>query len=188
MKNNYLHNRVQKRVRVVAGSLASHPGAWRHHSIVQQQILTNLLQEIGPVDALLAYNSERNNGALTLIDGYLRQQLAPTMEWDVDILDLNDIEADKLIFFFDQTTALASRHNQKFQNLGQGLSLESRHLRQYSRRLLSRYNVQKREKDLAPRLAPQRYAILVECQSEREQLGLLQRCAEEGLTCRSLIA
>jgi hypothetical protein len=35
---------------------------------------------------------------------------------------------------------------------------------------------------------PEQFAIVVECKSEREQLDLLERFSDEGLTCRALLS
>src|SRR4030095_15349648 len=54
----------------------------------------------------MAYHSERAGGALTLLDGELRDKLGGM--WPCDVLDLDDSEADLLLSAYDAITAQAT--------------------------------------------------------------------------------
>jgi hypothetical protein len=87
--------------------LTPHPGNWRDHPSAQADALAGVLREVGVADALLAYRSARNGGALTLIDGHLRRDLTPGQRWPVVVLDVDDAEADYILATHDPLTALA---------------------------------------------------------------------------------
>jgi hypothetical protein len=53
-----------------AGDLLDHPLNPKIHPDGQKRPLESLLSEVGKVDILRAYYSERNGGALTLWDGH----------------------------------------------------------------------------------------------------------------------
>jgi hypothetical protein len=76
--------------------LTAHPGNWREHPAAQAEALKGVLAEVGIAGALLAYRSERQGGALVVIDGHLRKDAAP-QRWPVLILDVDDAEADYLL-------------------------------------------------------------------------------------------
>ncbi len=102
-----LRDRVVEFRRVTGKELLKNPANWRQHTSKQGSALRGLLEEVGVADALIAYHSERQGGALTLIDGHLRQDVAPDHEWPVLILDVNDAEASKLLVSMDPIAALA---------------------------------------------------------------------------------
>jgi hypothetical protein len=85
----------------------AHPGNWRDHPKAQADALLGVLKEVGIAGALLAYRSERQGGALVVIDGHLRKDAAPT-KWPVLVLDVNDEEADYLLATHDPLAAMAT--------------------------------------------------------------------------------
>lgn len=84
---------------VPASSLLPHPKNWRHHPAAQREALHGILSQIGVADAALVYRSERENGALVVIDGHLRQDMLE--EVPVLITDLTDEEAEVLLASYD---------------------------------------------------------------------------------------
>jgi hypothetical protein len=72
----------------------------------QAEALKGVLSEVGIAGALLAYRSERQGGALVVIDGHLRKDAAP-QAWPVLILDVDDAEADYLLAVVDPLAAMA---------------------------------------------------------------------------------
>jgi hypothetical protein len=98
-------DRVKEFRRIPVADLQDNAGNWRRHPQAQQDALTGVLKEIGIAGALLAYYSEREGGALTLIDGHLRRQTGG--EWPVLILDVDDAEADLLLATYDPLAAAA---------------------------------------------------------------------------------
>ena len=104
--SNY-RNRIKALESVSSADLVSHPGNWREHGKAQADALKGVLSEVGIAGALLAYRSERQGGALVVIDGHLRKDAAP-QKWPVLILDVDDAEADYLLATHDPLAAMAT--------------------------------------------------------------------------------
>lgn len=100
-------NRILGLEHIDSKDLTAHPGNWRDHPKAQADALLGVLKEVGIAGALLAYRSERQGGALVVIDGHLRKDAAPT-KWPVLILDVDDAEADYLLATHDPLAAMAT--------------------------------------------------------------------------------
>src|SRR3954471_526605 len=86
-----IRNRIKGHRRVRAGDLGPHEWNFRLHTELQRAALEALYLEVGFARSLLAY--ELPDGRLKLIDGHLRRDLTPSMEVDVEDLDVNEEEA-----------------------------------------------------------------------------------------------
>ena len=102
-----IRNRIKALEYIHTRDLVAHPGNWREHPKAQADALLGVLKEVGIAGALLAYRSERQGGALVVIDGHLRKDAAPT-KWPVLILDVTDEEADYLLATHDPLAAMAT--------------------------------------------------------------------------------
>src|ERR1700676_1309451 len=100
-----MKSRIIKHVRVKANSLVPHELNFRTHPETQRAALRALYDEIGFARSLLAY--ELPDGRLKLIDGHLRRELSPDEEVEVEVLDVNDEEARKLLLSIDPLAQLA---------------------------------------------------------------------------------
>src|ERR1700730_9065138 len=100
-----IRNRIKDHRRVRAGDLVPHEFNWREHPQGQRALLQALYQEVGFARSLLAY--ELPDGRLKLIDGHLRRDLDPDMLVDVEVLDVDDAEARKLLLSIDPLAGLA---------------------------------------------------------------------------------
>lgn len=100
-------NRIKGLEYVDSADLTPHPGNWRDHPKAQADALLGVLKEVGIAGALLAYRSERQGGALVVIDGHLRKDAVPT-KWPVLILDVDDQEADYILSTHDPLAAMAT--------------------------------------------------------------------------------
>lgn len=100
-------NRIKALEYVDAADLTAHPGNWREHPQAQAEAMRGVLAEVGIAGALLAYRSERQGGALVVIDGHLRKDAAP-QRWPVLILDVDDAEADYILATHDPLAAMAT--------------------------------------------------------------------------------
>lgn len=96
--------------------LLDHEGNWRIHPQHQTDALSGVLGEVGIVDALLVYDSERQGG-LTIIDGHLRKSLDLETEWPCLLTDLTDAEADYVLVNFDWITYQAEAEKSKLSAL-----------------------------------------------------------------------
>src|SRR5437868_8903879 len=100
-----IRNRIKNHRRVRAGDLVPHELNFRLHPEHQKAALQALYAEIGFARSLLAY--ELPDGRLKLIDGHLRRTLDPSLEVDVEVLDVNDDEARALLLSLDPLALLA---------------------------------------------------------------------------------
>ena len=94
-----IRNRIKSHRRVRAGDLVPHEWNFRFHPNLQKAALQAIYQEVGFARSLLAY--ELPDGRLKLIDGHLRRDIDPDMEVDVEILDVTEEEARKLLLTID---------------------------------------------------------------------------------------
>ena len=106
-KTTDYRNRIKTLEYIDSRELTAHPGNWREHPTAQAVALKGALKEVGIAGALLAYRSERQGGALVVIDGHLRKDAAP-QNWPVLILDVDDSEADYLLATHDPLAAMAT--------------------------------------------------------------------------------
>jgi hypothetical protein len=109
-----IRDRIKELRRVPASELTANTKNWRRHPQWQKDGMQSILENVGYAGALIAYES---NGELVLIDGHLRQEMTPTEEVPVLILDVNDEEADILLASYDPITAMASEDGVALQEL-----------------------------------------------------------------------
>lgn len=100
-----LRDRVVGLRRVPASELTANPLNFRTHPGKQRAALKGVLDEIGIAGALLAYDDPERG--LTLIDGHLRKDEHPEMEWPVLVTDLTRDEANLLLAAHDPLSAMA---------------------------------------------------------------------------------
>jgi ParB-like chromosome segregation protein Spo0J len=110
-----IQDRVKELRRVRAGDLAPHPRNWRTHPERQRAALAGVLAEVGYADALLA--RELPDGSLQLIDGHLRAEVTPDEVVPVLIVDLDDVEAEKVLLTHDPLAGLAGVHQENLTEL-----------------------------------------------------------------------
>src|SRR5262245_20652905 len=100
-----IRNRIVEHVQVRAGDLVPHPLNFRRHPDGQRAALTASYEEVGFARSLLGYRLP--DGKIQLIDGHLRRDLDPNMLVTVEVLDVSDEEARKLLLTIDPLAALA---------------------------------------------------------------------------------
>lgn len=88
------------------GDVLEHPFNPKIHPDTQTAPLAGALRELGKLDILRAYYSQRTGG-LTFWDGHGRRNLQPEEEWYVAVYDLTDAEADLALASYDPLAALA---------------------------------------------------------------------------------
>ena len=92
-----IKNRVIGHIDLLPSEILSHPGQAWDHPTAQAEALVGILEEVGIVDEILVYKSERANGAWVTPDGHLRKSLDPNKPWPCTVLDLTDAEADYVL-------------------------------------------------------------------------------------------
>src|SRR4051812_37747345 len=100
-----IRNRIVDHVQVRAGDLLPHPLNFRRHPEAQRAALAASYGEVGFARSLLGYRTAE--GKIQLIDGHLRRDLDPDMPVTVEVLDVTDEEARKLLLTIDPLAALA---------------------------------------------------------------------------------
>ena len=116
-------SRVSEHIKVKASSLIPNPRNWRIHSPEQEGVMREIIDRLGGMaGSVHAYQSKRYGG-LTLIDGHMRRELAGDEEIDVEVLDVNDKEADLLLATFDPVSDMATRDDAMLQSVLDSIDL-----------------------------------------------------------------
>jgi hypothetical protein len=188
--NTAIRNRIKKHVRIRAGDLVPHELNPRLHTDAQREALQALYAEIGFARSLLAY--ELPDGRLKLIDGHLRRALDPTLEVDVEVLDVSDEEARALLLSLDPLVLLAEYDRETLAQLRAVTESANDTLQAFwagidalDQGVQDRLRQANRE---PPPGGPEQFLVLIECASEEAQVALLRRFTAEGLRCRALTA
>jgi hypothetical protein len=124
---NQMNIRVKEFKQIPAGKLRANPDNWRRHPVEQRAALEGLLSEVGFAGALLARKDE--NGALILIDGHLRKEIADDAKVPVLITDLTEAEADLLLASYDPIASMATADEAKLQELIARIEVEDESLK-----------------------------------------------------------
>lgn len=179
-----IRNRVVEHIRVRAGDLAPHELNPRVHSEAQRYALAQLYEEIGFARSLLAYRLA--DGRLKIIDGHLRQSMTPDMEVDVEVLDVNDAEARALLLAIDPLAQLAGYDADRLAEVRSLVEADSAAVKSLWETLAAASQKTRKTVESADG-APMAFYVMIECADEAEQLELLRRFQDEGLTCQAKI-
>ncbi|TWT85578.1 hypothetical protein Pla123a_03850 [Posidoniimonas polymericola] len=181
-----VRDRVTELRRVPAGCLTPHPLNWRTHPQGQRAAMQAVLGELGYAAALVA--RELPDGSLQLIDGHLRAEVTPDASVPVLLVDLDDLEAAKLLATHDSIAALAGVDRESLDELLGRVETESPELQAVFDGLAAQANptgvdVPANLPDLD---IPETYQVVVDCRDEAEQFEVYQAMREEGRKCRVL--
>ena len=122
-----IKNRIIELRQVKAGDLLVNPRNWRTHPEAQRSALTAVLEEVGIAGALVGYETE---DGLRLIDGHLRKEQDPEQEWPVLVLDVDELEADKLLVTMDPLAAMAEANLEVLDDLLKSIETDSDELQE----------------------------------------------------------
>ncbi|HMF20029.1 MAG TPA: hypothetical protein VKE98_22675 [Gemmataceae bacterium] len=184
LTTHHIRNRIKGHRRVRAGDLVPHEWNFRYHLPVQRAALDAIYRDVGFARSLLAF--ELPDGRLKLIDGHLRRDLDPDMPVDVEILDVTEEEARKLLLTIDPLAALAHTQeeiHQRLQEITPTTEADLQAAWQAEARKLLEPEAWKPNKKMV-----EQFLILVTCADESEQGRLLGRFKEMGLTVKALVA
>lgn len=181
-----IRNRIKEHRRVRAGDLIPHEQNWRNHPDVQKEALKALYAEVGFARSLLAF--ELPDGRLKLIDGHLRRELDPDMLVDVEILDVDDAEARKLLLSMDSVAGLAESDQEVVAELQQITQADSPVLTELWRSLAESEAATQSELEEAAKTPSEQFLIVVQCRDENHQVELLQEFQNRGIQCRALVS
>lgn len=170
-----------------ARDLEPHPKNPRTHPDSQVRPLRGILGEVGKADRLLAYRSPRT-GLLTLIDGHARRDDRPDEMWPVLVLDLDDEEAAKLLAVLHPIASLAGSDEKKIEELLAEIEVDDEALGELLEKLAPKGKSLPEPGDAQVLELPEKWDVLVECNTEDEQKRALAVLAKEGISCRALIS
>jgi len=180
-------NRIKRHVRVRAGDLVPHELNPRVHPESQKAALLALYEEIGFARSLLAY--ELDDGRLKLIDGHLRASLDPEQTVEVEVLDVSDAEARRLLLAIDPLAQLAQYEADALAKLRQLAEPESPAVKQIWEAVeATGKSVDDQACGKKQSEPPEQWLLLIECDHEKQQVALLERFQKEGLRCKALLA
>ncbi|MFQ3650443.1 MAG: hypothetical protein SNJ75_08930, partial [Gemmataceae bacterium] len=114
----------------------------------------------------------------------------PEMEVDVEVLDVNEQEAHKLLLSLDPLASLAENDAVVLQQLRQQTTTQSDALANLWASLAAAEQ-QAEQSSRVPKMPAKsaaQYFVLVECSDEAAQVELLERLQAEGFTCRALLS
>lgn len=191
-------NRIVGHRTVRASQLRPHPLNWRTHPPEQRSALNAALEEVGLARSVLAYVRDVDKEAhpdpmdpdapLTLIDGHARRDVAPDTHWTVEVLDVDDEEARKLLLSLDSLAALAGSDEDALAELRKTTSADSQALAALWD-TLSAATPPEPDDDAdepgEPENAPQ-YLVLITCKDERHQARVLEQCQKHQWKAKPL--
>jgi hypothetical protein len=120
-------------------------------------------------------------------DGHLRRDMAPDMEVDVEVLDVNDKEARTLLLSIDPLAELAEQQEQLRERLLE-LAPAPPELEGAWHAAAEASLEQPKGKRWGGEALAEQWYVLVECRDEKQQVELLVRFKAEGLTCKAVLA
>jgi ParB-like chromosome segregation protein Spo0J len=181
----HFRDRIRELRRVPANELLPNPRNWRLHPPEQQAALAALLAEVGFAGALLA--RERDDGRLELIDGHLRAAAAPNEIVPVLVLDVDEIEAAKLLATFDRLSAAAQADYEQLRGLLATIDFHSSAidaLFEELRQQMHEHAAHAATDEPAPAEIHPVYQVLVDCRDEAEQREVYEAIHGAGHKCR----
>lgn len=196
MNAQALKNRIVAHRRVRAAELRPHPRNPRTHSPAQRAALNAILAEVGLARSVLAYVADADKAKgdaapLTLIDGHLRQEELRAAEVEVEILDVTDAEAEKLLLTLDPLAMLADYDRRALDELRERVRTEDNDLAALWASIAEEDAAvldELRRRDGPEKELPQEFFVLVRCADEKEQVALLKRFRKEGLSCEAKLS
>jgi hypothetical protein len=183
---NQLRNRIVAHVEVRAGDLVPHPLNFRRHPQHQRAALADSLQEVGFARSLLGYRLP--DGRIQLIDGHLRAEYDPDALVTVELVDVSEEEARKLLLTLDPLAALAETDARAAAELARVVETDSALLANLWQSLADNDAAARAaiEQRAGPNPAEQ-FLILITCDSEEQQTELLAELQQQGLSCKALL-
>jgi hypothetical protein len=184
--NPTIRNRIIDHVTVRAGDLVPHPLNFRRHPQHQREALAASLQEVGFARSLLGYRLA--DGRIQLIDGHLRAEYDPDAPVTVELVDVNEDEARKLLLTLDPLAALAEIDARAAAELARFVETDSEALDNLWQSLAANDQAAQDAlgKDDEPPAAEQ-FLILITCRDEKHQTDLLAALQQQGLNCKALL-
>jgi hypothetical protein len=201
-----LRNRIVGHRAMLASQLKEHPLNPRTHGDEQRAGLRALLDEIGLARSVLAYvaDADMPDNApsdvawlalpLTLIDGHLRRSELGDEPVQVEILDVNDDEARKLLLSMDPLAALAEFEQTRLAQLRDLVSTQNQTLQSIWDRVgQAQADTRQALEDAQSSNGPEKslkahFLCIVTCKDERHQREVLNFLKGKGLEVKAVLS
>jgi hypothetical protein len=193
MKGTSMHirDRILELRRVKAGDLAPDPRNWRAHPQAQQDALRGLLAEIGYADALLV--RQLPDGRMMIIDGHLRAETTPDVMVPVLVLDVDEVEAGRMLATLDPLAGLAEADTGKLAELLNEVDFKNPAVRDLLANLAKDQapadpsEADRTGEDPDGQHVPELFQVVVECDGEAQQRRVYEELTAKGWKCRLLM-
>lgn len=185
---NQPRNRIIDHRWVKARDLVPHELNPRTHSQDQRDALHAIYREVGFARSILAY--ELPDGRLKLIDGHLRlAECQPDEDIAVEVLDVTDAEARKLLLTIDPLASLAAYSDDHLSTL--------RDLTQSDDAMLSALWASLHQADVPrltekvdatvhPQVITTQWLVIIDCSDEKHQAQALELAQTHGFAAKSV--
>jgi hypothetical protein len=167
-----IKDRIKEFKRIDPALIEDNPKNWREHSYKQKDLMQNVLERIGIVDAVLVYEI---NGKYRFLDGHLRKDLLKNEKTiPALVIDCNEKEADVILATFDEITSLATINLQKQNELIDELRgefddiIKLMDIEKAVARSLSNEPTDKPVYEIVPTWDEAYNAVIIFCKSDRE--------------------
>ena len=181
-------NRIIDHRWVKAKDLVPHELNPRVHSQDQRDALAAIYREVGFARSVLAY--ELPDGRLKLIDGHLRTaESNPDEDIAVEVLDVTDSEARKLLLTIDPLAALAAYSDDQLSKLRDITKADDQMLNALWSTLHQTELPKIRPDEPAPRTEPiitSQWLVIIDCANERQQAENLATVQQAGMVAKAV--
>lgn len=179
-------SRIVGHDRVAPDQLVANPLNFRTHPMVQREALRDSIQEVGFIRSVTVNRRTGN-----LVDGHERvwQALTSEQSWiDVEYVDLSEDEERKALAYLDPIGELAETDAGKLDELLREVETGSEALSQMLSDLAEEAGVIPAEDSQSPEptIPETDYRIVITCDSENHQAGLIRQFERDGLKCKAI--
>jgi hypothetical protein len=181
-------NRIIDHRWVKAKDLVKHELNPRVHTQDQRDALAAIYAEVGFARSVLAY--QLPDGRLKLIDGHLRtEECDPNEDIAVEVLDVNDDEARKLLLTIDPLAGLAAYSDSALDKLRSITSADDQMLNALWSTLKQSDAPKIRPEQPADRPEPvitSQWLVIIDCANEQQQADYLAHCQAQGMHAKAV--
>jgi len=182
-------NRIVEHVRVKATDLLAHELNPRRHGAFQKQALQAIGREVGLARSLLGYRDP--DGKIRLIDGHLRKEVLGQGEVWVEVLDVSETEARKLLLSMDPLAELAETEFETLETLRSLVQTDEDDLATlWSMIDKAHKDIEKMEKEVEQKspVLEEQWLVVVQCSDEAMQSKILAEMSSRGIPAKALMA
>lgn len=185
-------NRIVGHGEQAAGQFMANPLNWRIHPKAQREALTGVLSEVGWVQSVIVNRTTGN-----VVDGHARIEEALKLGDETPVpfveVELSEDEEQKMLLTLDPISAMAAADKANLESLLQDVSTASSAVADMLTELAEKNGLEYGatiggELNSREDVIPSQFAIIIECRTEEEQTGLLERLNAEGIKCKALIS